>query len=175
MHCPYCSHAESKVTDSRVATEQNAIRRRRECLACARRFTTFETLDLTIQVKKRNGYYEDYLQDKLMKGLVSACRHTKTSNEQVRKIASDITADLIERQVREISSSELGEIAMHHLRRLDAVAYIRFACVYRRFKNVDELVLALADVIPKDGERENNLEETTSGRDEKNLLEPQRA
>jgi transcriptional repressor NrdR len=140
MRCPFCNHFESKVTDSRNAVEQNAIRRRRECLSCQKRFTTFEMVDLTIQVHKRDGRYEDFLQDKLIRGLDAACRHTRISHEQVREVASQITADLMERQVREIETTELGEIVMKHLKELDTIAYIRFACVYRRFKVMDELM-----------------------------------
>lgn len=140
MRCPFCNHFESKVTDSRNAVEQNAIRRRRECLSCQKRFTTFETVDLTIQVHKRDGRYEDFLQDKLIRGLDAACRHTRISHDQVREVASQITADLMERQVREIETTELGEIVMKNLKELDTIAYIRFACVYRRFKAMDELM-----------------------------------
>lgn len=143
MRCPFCSHDESKVTDSRNATDTNAVRRRRECLSCLKRFTTFETIDLTIQVQKRDGRYEEFHQEKLVRGLDSACRHTRISHDQVRAIAYQITADLMERQVREISTTELGEMVMHHLQGLDTIAYIRFACVYRRFKDVDELIEAI--------------------------------
>jgi len=150
MRCPFCNHEESKVTDSRNATETNAVRRRRECLKCLKRFTTFETIDLTIQVHKRDGRYEDFLQDKLIKGLDAACRHTRVSHEQVRALAYKITSDLMERQVKEISTKEIGEIIMGHLQELDMIAYIRFACVYRRFKDVDELKDALATVSVRD-------------------------
>jgi len=143
MRCPFCSFEESKVTDSRNAPESNAVRRRRECLQCLRRFTTFETVDLTIQVKKRDGTYEDFQQEKLIKGLESACRHTRISHDQVRSLAYKISADLLETQVREIPTITLGEIVMKQLRDLDMIAYIRFACVYRRFKDVDELMDAL--------------------------------
>lgn len=150
MRCPFCNHEESKVTDSRNATETNAVRRRRECLKCLKRFTTFETIDLTIQVHKRDGRYEDFIQDKLIKGLDAACRHTRISHEQVRALAYKITSDLMERQVKEISTKEIGEIIMNHLQALDMIAYIRFACVYRRFKDVDELRDALETVSGKD-------------------------
>ena len=116
-----------KETDSRNAAESNAIRRRRECLNCLRRFTTFETVDLTIQVHKRDGRYEDFSLEKLTHGLDAACRHTKVSHEQIRTLASKIASDLMERQVREIETTELGEIVMKHLQDLDMVAYIRFA------------------------------------------------
>ena len=150
MRCPFCNHEESKVTDSRNATETNAVRRRRECLKCLKRFTTFETIDLTIQVQKRDGTYEDFLQDKLIKGLDAACRHTRVSHEQVRALAYKITSDLMERQVKEISTKEIGEIIMAHLQDLDMIAYIRFACVYRRFKDIDELKNALKIVVGKE-------------------------
>jgi len=140
MRCPFCNHFDSKVTDSRNAVEQNAIRRRRECLECQKRFTTFETVDLTIQVHKRDGRYEDFQQDKLIRGLDAACRHTRISHDQVRALAAQITADLMERQVREIETTELGELVVKHLKELDTIAFIRFACVYRRFKDMDELM-----------------------------------
>ncbi len=148
MRCPFCAHEELKVTDSRNVAESNAVRRRRECLKCLRRFTTFETIDLTIQVQKRDGRYEDFSQDKLIRGLDSACRHTKISHEQVRALAYQVSADLMEKQVREIKTSELGEVVMNHLQELDTIAYIRFACVYRRFKDVDELIDAIGHINP---------------------------
>ncbi len=152
MRCPFCNNEESKVTDSRNAAETNAVRRRRECLQCLRRFTTFETIDLTVQVQKRDGRYEDFRQDKLVRGLESACRHTRISHDQLMALAYRITTDLMERQVREVKTSELGEIVMKHLQTLDTIAYIRFACVYRRFKDVDELMDAIEHIAPKDGQ-----------------------
>ena len=148
MRCPFCSHEELKVTDSRNATEMNGVRRRRECLSCLKRFTTFETVDLTIQVHKRDGRYEDFQQEKLVKGLDAACRHTRISHEQVRALAYKITNELMEKGIREISTTELGEIVMKELREVDTIAYIRFACVYRRFKDVDELMDAIGHINP---------------------------
>lgn len=150
MRCPFCNQIESKVTDSRNAVEQNAIRRRRECLQCGKRFTTFETIDLTIQVHKRDGRYEDFQQEKIIRGLDAACRHTRISHDQVRTVAYQITADLMERQVREIETTELGEIIIRHLKDLDTIAYIRFACVYRRFKDVDALMGEIQNISPAD-------------------------
>lgn len=146
MRCPFCKHEELKVTDTRNAAETNAIRRRRECLNCQRRFTTFETVDLTIQVHKRDGRYEDFQQEKLINGLDAACRHTRVSHEQVRALAYQITTELMERQVHEIETTELGEIVMRHLQALDKMAYIRFACVYHHFQRVDELKNAIEHV-----------------------------
>lgn len=146
MRCPFCSNEESKVTDSRDAIESNAIRRRRECCQCMKRFTTFETVDLSLQVKKRDGTFEDFQQDKLIQGLDAACRHTRVSHDQVRGIAYKIKSDLVSNGVREISSQELGDMVIHHLKETDVVAYIRFACVYKRFKELRELLEAIREL-----------------------------
>lgn len=146
MRCPFCSHEESKVTDSRDAMEINAIRRRRECCQCMKRFTTFETVDLSLQVKKRDGTFEDFQQEKLIHGMDSACRHTRVSHDQVRALAYKIKADLMAKGVREISSQELGDIVIRQLKDTDVVAYIRFACVYKRFKDVRELLEAIREL-----------------------------
>ncbi len=158
MKCPFCNFEESKVTDSREAVENNAIRRRRECCQCARRFTTFETIDLIVQVKKRDGTYEDFQQDKLIHGMDAACRHTLVSHDQVRSLAYQIKADLMTRGLQEIASCELGEIVMQHLKETDVVAYIRFACVYKRFKNIQELLAAIRSIDLKE-EVENGIKE----------------
>lgn len=152
MKCPYCQNEELKVTDSRDATEINAIRRRRECLKCSQRFTTFEMIELSLQVYKRDGRYENFQQQKLINGLELACRHTKISNEQVIVLASKITNDLMQRQMKEISTRELGEIVMEALKSLDPIAYIRFACVYCRFKNINEITDAIRTVQSKDAQ-----------------------
>ena len=143
MKCPFCSFHESKVTDSRTFLEMNAIKRRRECLECQRRFTTFETVDLSLQVKKRDGTYEDFQLEKLLSGLTAACRHTKVSHDQVRLLANQIMADLLEKQIREIDAKELGNIVIQYLQKIDLIAYIRFACVYKRFKDIKELIEAI--------------------------------
>ena len=146
MKCPYCGFAESKVTDSRNQQDSNSVRRRRECLDCKKRFTTFESVDLTIQVKKRNGSFQEFSLEKLVKGLGSACRHTRISHDQVVAIASDAAMDIMASGVREIDTLKIGEIIMKKLSKLDPVAYVRFACVYRRFQDMDDLKKALMDV-----------------------------
>ncbi len=156
MKCPFCGYLENKVTDSRNAGEVNAIRRRRECLQCLKRFTTFETVDLCLQVKKRDGTYEDFQQDKLIKGLEAACRHTKISHDKVREIAYNIVKDLIDKQLREISTVELGDLAMKELQKTDIIAYIRFACVYKRFKEVDELMDAIQGIVLEENINQGN-------------------
>ncbi len=150
MKCPFCHNEESKVTDSRDAPEMNAIRRRRECLKCLQRFTTFETIELSMQVHKRDGRFEDFQQNELINGLESACRHTTISHDQVIGLASQITGDLLEQQITIISTKELGDIVMRHLQALDPIAYIRFACVYKRFKEIRELMEAINSIQAKD-------------------------
>src|SRR5215203_1951222 len=146
MKCPFCHHEELKVTDSRDATEMNAIRRRRECLQCFKRFTTFETLELTVQVQKRDGTYEDFQQQKLINGLAAACRHTRISHDQVIALASKVTDELMQSQIREVSTTQIGEMVMRHLQTLDPIAYIRFACVYKRFKDLRDLEEAIKTI-----------------------------
>ena len=133
MRCPFCNHEELKVTDSRNALEVNGIRRRRECLKCARRFTTFETIELTVQVQKRDGRYEDFQEQKLINGLEAASRHTSISHDQIRTLAAKITGELMEHQVREISTTEIGEIVMKYLKTMDTIAYIRFCMCISSF------------------------------------------
>lgn len=153
MKCPFCHFEGLKVTDSRDAAEMNAIRRRRECLNCFKRFTTFETIELTVQVKKRDGTYEDFQQQKLLNGLAAACRHTKISHDQVIVLAARITNELMQAQVQEISTTRLGEMVMKHLQALDPIAYIRFACVYKRFKDLRELEEAIKTIQWKDEDK----------------------
>lgn len=147
MKCPYCGYEESKVTDSRNQPESNAIRRRRHCLGCDKRFTTFETVDLTLQVKKRDGSYQEFSLEKLIQGLDAACRHTRVSHDQLVSLASDIAGELMGRGLRELNTILIGEMVMDRLKKLDPVAYVRFACVYRRFKDKDELMNALDDSV----------------------------
>lgn len=157
MRCPFCDCDDSKVTDSRDAVENNATRRRRECIKCERRFTTFETIDLSLQVKKRDGTFEDFLPDKLISGLDAACRHTRVSHDQVREIANKIQTDLLTRGVREITSQELGETVMQILQETDVVAYIRFTCVYKRFKDIKELIDAIQMIAPQKREEKEEV------------------
>jgi len=147
VKCPYCGYEETKVTDSRNQTDSNSVRRRRECLQCEKRFTTFESVDLTVQVKKRDGSFQEFKLEKLINGLDSACRHTRISHDQVLAIASDVAMEIMASGVREIDTLRIGEIVMTRLSNLDAIAYVRFACVYRRFKDKNELMNALVDVI----------------------------
>jgi transcriptional repressor NrdR len=148
MKCPFCQHDELKVTDSRVAQEINAVRRRRECSKCMQRFTTFETIDVSLQVKKRNGTFEGFSEEKLVRGLDAACCRTKVSHDQVCTLAYRIKTELMGKGIREISSQELGDMVIQKLKEIDVVAYIRFACVYKRFQDIRELVEAIELIAP---------------------------
>ncbi len=146
MRCPFCHSEDLRVNDSRNVTEGNSIKRRRECLSCKKRFTTFENIDLTMQVCKRDGSYEDFQLKKLIGGLDSACRHTRVSHVQVRKLATEIVQEIFDGQVKEMNTIEIGQCVMNRLKNLDPIAYVRFACVYKRFKDKDELMNAIDDM-----------------------------
>jgi transcriptional repressor NrdR len=155
VKCPSCNSGELKVTDSRNGCETNVIRRRRECLKCGLRFTTFETIELGLQVRKRDGRWEDFDQKKLIRGIQSACQHSKVSRDQVNELAATIRSELLQRQNQQIEAMELGEKVMQELHQLDLVAYIRYACVYRRFKELAEMMEAIQSVAAED---QNKLE-----------------
>lgn len=141
MRCPFCQHHDLKVTDTRESGEGRSIRRRRECLACKRRFTTFETIEFSaVQVQKRDGHYEEFSFEKLLDGLQKACRHTKISQEEVHEIAMQIQGRLLKEESSSIPSQQIGDSVMQHLKQRDEIAYIRFACEYRRFKDINELI-----------------------------------
>ncbi len=159
MKCPFCQGDELRVTDSREAADTNAIRRRRECTLCGKRFTTFETVELTMQVKKRDGSFEDFQQRKLISGLAAACSHTTVSHERVIGLSAKITAELLEMQDKEVTTELIGDIVMKYLKDMDLIAYIRFACVYRRFKEFSELV----DEIKEIQSMETNATESKGG------------
>lgn len=141
MKCLQCGCTEDKVIDTRIAREGEAIRRRRECLRCANRFTTYEAIIRTeAVVVKRDGTREDFDPDKLWKGIRHACWKRPVSEAQIDEAVRNITIALNQTPEREISSHYLGELAMHELHKLDQVAYVRFASVYRRFEDVGQFV-----------------------------------
>lgn len=144
MRCPFCGNVEDRVVDSRESREGDVIRRRRECAACERRFTSYEKIELpTFQVVKRDQRREDYDRDKLMRGLQIACRKRPVPQAELVRIADSIESAMADSGEREISSQELGTRIMDRLRDLDPVAYVRFASVYRRFEDVDAFVKEL--------------------------------
>lgn len=137
MKCPACGNPESKVLDSRPVNDGTSIRRRRECLACAKRFTTFETIEsVTLVVVKKDKTREAFDRNKLLNGLVRACEKRPVTMKQLETAVSDIEQQLQATMKNEVSSTEIGELVMEKLKGLDEVAYVRFASVYRQFKDI---------------------------------------
>lgn len=141
MKCPYCGYGESRVIDSRPAEDDEKIRRRRECLSCGRRFTTYEIVESTpLMVVKKDKSRQLFDREKLLRGIVRACDKRPVTAEQLDGIVDRIEQTYLNRMVREVSSEELGEAVLLELKKLDKVAYIRFASVYRDFSDVDTFV-----------------------------------
>ena len=139
MRCPFCSAAETKVVDSRLVAEGDQIRRRRECQSCGERFTTYETAELLLpRVVKQNGNREPFDEEKLRAGILRALEKRPVSIEQAEAMIGQIKHALLATGEREISSMDIGEQVMEQLRNLDHVAYVRFASVYRSFKDLNE-------------------------------------
>ena len=138
MKCIYCGEEESKVLDSRNSDEANAIRRRRECLNCGRRFTTYETIEtVPILVIKNDGSRQSFDASKIKSGIIKACEKRPVSMSQIDQIVKDIEKTLSNKLTQEVKSSQLGELVMDALKSLDEVAYVRFASVYRQFKDIE--------------------------------------
>lgn len=138
MHCPFCNAPETKVVDSRLATEGAQVRRRRECMGCGERYTTYETAELSLpRVVKSDGNREKFDEQKIHKGLIKALEKRPVASEAIDSVASQITKRLMTEGVREIPSHTLGEWVMEALQELDQVAYVRFASVYRSFQDVN--------------------------------------
>jgi transcriptional repressor NrdR len=139
MRCPYCKELEDKVVDSRPAEEGGAIRRRRECLACGGRFTTFERAEhVDLRVRKRSGEIEPYVRNKVVSGLVKACVNRPVSAKDIERLADQIEEHLRESGRKEVPSAEVGMAILDRLREVDEVAYIRFASVYRDFQELTD-------------------------------------
>ena len=150
MKCPFCGHSESRVIDSRPAEEGASIRRRRECLACQRRFTTYEFMErLPLVVIKRDGSRQTFDKSKLVNSMLKSCEKRSVALDDLESIAVDIEQELQNALEREIRTADIGELVMRRLKDLDEVAYVRFASVYRQFKDIgtfmDELTRILAD------------------------------
>jgi transcriptional repressor NrdR len=139
MKCPFCSNGENKVIDSRISKEGNAIRRRRECLSCGKRFTTYEYVEEVLPVVvKKDGRRESFERDKILAGIKKACEKRPISMDRIDGIVDRIEQACQETQQKEISTAEIGEKVMEELHRLDEVAYVRFASVYRQFKDAGD-------------------------------------
>ena len=141
MRCSSCGGHNDKVVDSRETRDGASIRRRRECLSCGNRFTTYEEIEHEkLRLKKRNGEYEEFERHKLLAGIEKACEKRPVSTQQVEALTDKITAQLMSEENREVTSEHIGELVMQHLRGLDEVAYVRFASVYRQFCDADQFI-----------------------------------
>ena len=151
MKCPYCGFKESKVVDSRPAEEGSSIRRRRECLSCGKRFTTYETVEsMPMVVIKRDGSRQTFDRRKLVNGMLRACEKRPVSLAQLEKIGEEIEQELQNSLEREISTERVGELVMDKLKSVDEVAYVRFASVYRQFKDINTFMHELNKLLDED-------------------------
>ena len=141
MRCPKCAGIDDKVVDSRSNRDGLLIRRRRECLKCGTRFTTYEEIyHEKLRVKKRDGQYEEFDRRKLLAGIEKACEKRPVSTETIESLAEQVISELENEHVREVPSIKIGERVMEHLRKLDEVAYVRFASVYRQFRDAEQFI-----------------------------------
>ncbi|MBQ8851077.1 MAG: transcriptional regulator NrdR [Oscillibacter sp.] len=148
MKCPYCGFSESKVIDSRPADENASIRRRRECLSCSKRFTTYETVEsIPMVVVKKDGSRQSFDKAKILGGMIRACEKRPVPMADIEKIAGEIELDLQNSMEREIRSEVIGEKVMERLRAVDQVAYVRFASVYRQFQDIDTFMAELTKLL----------------------------
>ena len=154
MKCPYCGYKESKVVDSRPADEGNSIRRRRECLTCGKRFTTYETVErMPLVVVKKDGSRQSFDRGKVLGGMIRACEKRPVPLARLEKVAAEIEQELQNAMEREISTEVIGERVMENLRNIDQVAYVRFASVYRQFKDIDSFMEELTKLLAEQNQR----------------------
>ncbi len=148
MKCPFCSHLGDKVVDSRESREGEVIRRRRECLGCGKRFTSYERIDeIPYMVVKKDGTRERFERQKLIAGLLKACEKRPVSVAALESVADRVESMLQERTEKEIPTNEIGSLVMQDLKKLDKVAYVRFASVYRHFRDIGEFMTELKDLL----------------------------
>ena len=151
MKCPFCGYEESKVIDSRPTDEGEKIRRRRECIACTKRFTTYEIIEtVPIVVVKKDKSRQAFDRVKLFNGMLRACEKRPVSIDQIEKVVTDIETELQNSLDREVTSVHIGELVMDKLKELDEVAYVRFASVYRQFKDINTFMDELTKLLAKD-------------------------
>lgn len=150
MKCPFCGNTDSKVIDSRPTEDNQRIRRRRECMSCQKRFTTFEIVELTpIMVIKKDGSIQAFNRDKILSGMVKSCEKRPVSTQDLEKAANNIEYQLVNSLKTEVSSIEIGEMVMEELKKLDEVAYVRFASVYRQFSDINTFFEELSELMKK--------------------------
>jgi len=152
VKCPYCGYPEDKVVDSRSSSENDSTRRRRECLKCQRRFTTYEHIeDIPLMVVKKNGQRQPFDRNKIMAGLLKACEKRPISAQKIETLLDSVERALLQRHAKEVKSPQIGELIMKKLHSIDQVAYVRFASVYREFKDIGEFMQELKGIIKKEG------------------------
>ena len=150
MRCPFCDNEDSKVIDSRPSDEGRAIRRRRECEKCGKRFTTYEKVEATIlMIIKKDGSREAFDRDKLMSGIIKACEKRPVSMDDIEKVVNEIERGLNNLMQKEVQSTFIGELVMDQLKELDEVAYVRFASVYRQFTDVNTFIKEIEELVDK--------------------------
>lgn len=158
MRCPYCGCKEDKVVDSRATQEEAAIRRRRQCLECGKRFTTYEYVEETaLLVVKKDGRREPFDRKKILSGISRACEKRPISTEKLEDIVGQIERAIQKKYEREVPAEKVGEMVMERLKGLDDVAYVRFASVYRQFKDVGQFMLELEDMLKKEKRKRRTL------------------
>jgi transcriptional repressor NrdR len=157
MKCNYCGHKEDKVVDSRATAEGAAIRRRRECLKCGKRFTTYEYIEeISLMVVKKDGRREPFDRKKILAGIIKACEKRPVSLEKMEEIVTQVEHSIQKKSDREISTTRIGELVMERLKKLDDVAYVRFASVYRQFKDLGQFMSELEDILGKEKRNRKN-------------------
>lgn len=148
LRCPFCGYLESKVVDSRSTEDGISIRRRRECLSCSKRYTTYEKIeDIPVLVIKKNMNREYFDRSKLVNGLIKACQKRPVSRSQIESIADEVEKKISNEMISEVTSEYIGEIIMEQLKKIDEVAYVRFASVYRQFKDVNTFLEEIKNLI----------------------------
>ena len=151
MRCPFCGYKEDKVVDSRATAEESAVRRRRECLKCGKRFTTYEYVEeVSLLVIKKDGRREAFDRKKILAGIIRACEKRPVSVEKMENVVVQVEHAIQKKSDREVLSSRIGELVMERLKAIDDVAYVRFASVYRQFKDVGQFMVELRDILGKD-------------------------
>lgn len=150
MRCPYCNHQNTKVLDSRPINEGKSIRRRRECESCGRRFNTYEEVEETpILVIKKDGSREEFSKEKILRGLIRACEKRPVALEKLENIVAEIERELRNNLKSEVDSRDIGEMVMERLYEVDEISYVRFASVYRQFKDINVFIKELSDLLRK--------------------------
>lgn len=152
MKCPYCGYKEDRVIDSRSSCDDTIIRRRRECLKCGKRFTTYEKVEhIPLMVIKKDGRREEFDREKILNGIRKACEKRPVGIEEMEEIVDKVESEIEKKNVREIPTKIIGQLVMKYLHKLDQVAYVRFASVYKEFKDIEEFKQALDKLLTKKG------------------------